>query len=455
MLPTPRLSARISSRRAASGDTSTSRIARRVPSPLLPVAVATPQQHNGSTAQARGVPHPAANNSSHLSPPTTKLTSNTRPHAGSQSRSGTPGLLGRTSCPVSEQSEAASRSLISVPRPEAKKAGAPHQAPSLLAGSSAVSPKDEQRLKAQEGRAVFAQHQEPETRNPATTTTAASVRLQHRTARRPASTAFASGFSRIENTSSGDGPGAGAGAGALPSIARKKPSFTVSVSGKENRQPQLRARVPAPPVTPLGVLALPSVPPTHTTRRTVAVVAQPSRVSFHGSPPRPLVVKKRTLHAPAAGPPRGDSKIRSAAAGTGAPFGLPAGIKTLMDDINCFAKEWSEMFDELSTGVDGPEGRPSKLDSFTRIRPIVELESTGTCQADGPCDGKNGCTYFLLAAPSGSAGSINTLRVSPLVSTDGEMIHVDVKLVTLARWQHGENATVKNASVDDESVSNP
>lgn len=397
MLPTPRLSARISSRRAASGDTS--RIARRVPSPLLPVAVATPQQHNGSTAQARGVPQPTAN-SCHLSPPpATKLTSNTRPHAGSQSRSGTPGLLGRTSCPMSEQSDVASRSLISIPCPEAKKAGAPHQAASLSAASSAVAPKDEQRLKAQEGRAVFAQHQEPETRNPATTATAASARLQHRTARRPASTAFASGFSRIENTSSGDG--AGAGAGPLPSIARKKPSFTVSVSGKENRQPQLRTRVPAPPVTPLGVLALPSVPPPRTTRRTVAVVAQPSRVSFRANTPRPLVVKKRTLLAPTAGPPRGDSRIRSAAAGTGAPLGFPTGIKTLMDDIDCFAKEWSEMFDELSTGVNEPESRPSKLDSFTRIRPIVELESTGTCQADGPCDGKNGCTNFFVGSAVG------------------------------------------------------
>jgi hypothetical protein len=67
---------------------------------------------------------------------------------------------------------------------------------------------------------------------------------------------------------------------------------------------------------------------------------------------------------------------------------------------------------------------------------------------------KTDAQIFLLAAPLGSAGSVNALRVSPLVSTDGETIHVDVKLVTLALRQHRENATVKNASVDDKSVSN-
>jgi len=60
---------------------------------------------------------------------------------------------------------------------------------------------------------------------------------------------------------------------------------------------------------------------------------------------------------------------------------------------------------------------------------------------------------LLLPAPSGSAGSVSTLQASPLVSTDGEMIHVDVKPVSLARWQHREDAMVKDASVDDKSVS--
>ena len=423
MLPTPRLSSRISSRRAASGDTS--RIARRVPSPLL----ATPHNNNGSTAaQARVPPPPAAN--CNLSLP--KLSTR---HAGSRSR--TPGLVsGRTSCPTPEQSDASS-SLMSTPCPEVKKADAQFYAPH----PSAAGPKDEQRLKAQEGRTVPTQHQQPETRNP---TTAASTRLQHPTARRPVSTAFAAGFSRIENTSSGDG----AGAGARPSAARKKSSFTASVSGKENRQPQLRTRVPAPPITP-PVAVVPSVPP-RSIRRTVAVVAQPSRASSRESaPPRPLVVRKRTLHAPAAGSPLGDSsRIRSAAA-AGAPLGFPAGIKALVEDIDCFAKGWTEMFDGLSAGAHGPEGRPSKLDSFARIHPTVQPENAGTCQADGPATEKRKHKFLF----PGSAGSVSTLQASPLVSTDGETVHVDLKPVNLARWQHRENATVKGASVDDKSVS--
>ena len=352
MLPTPRLSARISSRRAASGDTS--RIARRVPSPLL----ATPHNNNnnGSTARAR-VPPPATN--CNLSLP--KLSTR---HTGSQLR--TP-----------EQGDVPS-SLVSTPCPEAKRAGAQKCAPH----PSAAGPKDEQRLKAQQGHAVPPQHKQPETRNPAP---AASARLQHpTTARRPASTAFAAGFSRIENTSSGDG---GAGAGALSSAARKKSPFTTSVSGKENRQPQLvRTRVPAPPVTPpVTVAVVPSVPP-RSTRRTVAVVSQPSRASSRESTPlRPLVVKKRTSHAHAAGSPLGDhSRIRSAAAASGVPLGFPAGIIALVEDIDCFAKGWTEMFDGLSAGANGLEGRASKLDLFTRIHPTAQPENAGTCQADGP-----------------------------------------------------------------------
>jgi hypothetical protein len=62
---------------------------------------------------------------------------------------------------------------------------------------------------------------------------------------------------------------------------------------------------------------------------------------------------------------------------------------------------------------------------------------------------------LLLPAPSGSAASVITLlQASPLASTDGEMIRVDIKSVDLARWQHSENAMVKDASVDDMSVSN-
>jgi len=424
MLPTPRLSARISSRRAASGDTS--RIARRVPSPLL----ATPHNNNnGSTGAQARVPTPAAN--CNLSLP--KLSTR---HAGPQLR-------------TQEQGDVPS-SLVSTPCPEAKRAGAQYYAPH----PSAAGPKDEQRLKAQQGHAVPPQqHQQPETRNPAP---APLARLQHPTpARRPASTGFAAGFSRIENTSSGDGC---AGAGALPSAARKKSPFTTSVSGKENRQPQLvRTRVPAPPVTPpVTVAVVPSVPP-RSIRRTVAVVSQPSRASSRESTPlRPLVVKKRTSLVQAAGSLQGDSRIRSAAAAAGAPLGFPAAIKALVEDIDCFAKGWTEMFDGLSAGADGPEGRPSKLNSFTRIHPIVQPENAGTCQADGPAIQKRMHRFLLpvLSCPAGPTVSVSAVQASPLVSTNGEIVHVDIKPVRLARWQHRENAMVKDASVDDKSVSN-
>ena len=385
MLPTPRLSARISSRRAASGDTS--RIARRVPSPL------SAMPHNtaiGSTAQAQSrATQPAANCKLSLPELSTR-------HAGSPSR--IPGPLGETSCPTSEQSDASS--LISAPRPKVKKADARYPTP-----PPSARPKDEQRLKPQEGRTVPTQHHELETRNPAA---ASSPRLQQPTAgtRRPTSTAFAAGSSRIENTSSGDG----AGAGALAPPARKKSSFTTSVSGKENRQPRLRTRVPPPPVMP-PVAVVPSVPP-RAIRRTVAVVAQPSHASFCESPPRPLVVKRRRSDAPAVGSPQGDSRVRSAAAS--APLGFLVEIKALMEDIDCFAKEWTVMFEELSTGADGPEGRPSKFDLLRRIHPTVQPESAGTCQADDPAMKKR-TRRRLLSAPSGSTGSVSTSQASPLV----------------------------------------
>ena len=312
-------------------------------------------------------------------------------------------------------------SLVSTPCPEAKRAGAQYYAPH----PSAAGPKDEQRLKAQQGHAVPPQHQQPETRNPAQ---AASARLQHpTTARRPASTAFAAGFSRIENTSSGDG----AGAGVLPSAARKKSSFTASVSGEENRQPQLRTRVPAPPATPpVAVAVVPTVPP-RSIRPTVTVVAQPSRATSRESTPlRPLVVKKRTSLVHAAGSLQGDSRIRSAAA-AGAPLGFPAAIKALVEDIDCFAKGWTEMFDGLSAGADGPEGRPSKLGSFACIHPSAQPENAGTCLADGPGMEKR-MHEFLLPVPLGSTGSVSALQASLLVSTDGETAHIDINPVHIA-----------------------
>ena len=102
-----------------------------------------------------------------------------------------------------------------------------------------------------------------------------------------------------------------------------------------------------------------------------------------------------------------------------------------MEDIDCFAKGWTEVFDGLSAGADGPEGRPSKLDSFARIHPSAQPENAGTCLADGPGMEKR-MHEFLLPVPLGSTGSVSALQVSLLVSTDGEMAHIDINPVHLA-----------------------
>jgi hypothetical protein len=340
MLPTPRLSSRLSSRRVALSDTS--RITRRVPSPLS----ATPH-NNGSTAQAR-IPQPAATN--HNLPPPEFGTR----HVGAPSR--IPGPLGQTSCPTPEQGDASSFTGISTPRPEVKRAtDVLYPAP-----PSSAESKDEQRQDS-EGRTTSAQKQEPEPRNPA----ARSARRPHHNAvtRRPTSTAFAVGFSRVENTVTSPGDGASA----LPALGQKRSAPTSSVSEKENRRPHLRTRVPAPPVAsapaaPVTVAI--SVPQPRCIRRTVGVVAPPSRVSFCETLPRPLAIQKRPSHPSEAGLPYGDSRARLTAAA--APVIVTAGIKALMEDIDRFAKEWTNMFDELSAS---PESGPSKLISSMRIYP--------------------------------------------------------------------------------------
>jgi len=78
-------------------------------------------------------------------------------------------------------------------------------------------------------------------------------------------------------------------------------------------------------------------------------------------------------------------------------------------------------------GTKGSKGRPSKLDSFTRIHPTVQPESEDTCQADGPTM-ETQIHNFSSPEPLGSAGSVGTLQAPPLVSTDGETAHVDIKL---------------------------
>ncbi|KAH9970266.1 hypothetical protein BJV74DRAFT_262748 [Russula compacta] len=384
MLPAPRLSSRISSRRAVSGDTS--KIARRVPSPLLATSC-----NNNSTTQAR-VAHPAL----------PELGSR---HAGSPSRIPWPSK--QTSSPISEQSEASS--LVVTPRPEIKRADT--QYPTSPASTEAKH----ERSKGQEGRTISAQPQDPETRDPA----AAAAPARH-PSRRPASTALT--LSRAENGSPGD---AGEGGGP-PALTRKKSAFTSSVSGKENRRPPTRTRVPAPPPPAASVTAPRSI------RRPVA--AQPSRASFRETSPRPLVIRKKPAHA--------------RAVGAGAPVVVPAGIKALMGDIDRFANEWTEMFDDVSVGADGREDGAAKLDISTRIHPIVQPDEVASCEADNPTAGKQ-LHKLLFPGPSSSAASVSTLQAPTLASTNGEMPYIDVTPANLARWQHRDNAMVKNAPMEN------
>lgn len=366
MLPTPRLSSRLSSRRVALGDTS--RITRRVPSPLL----ATPYD-NGSTARAR-IPQPAAaNHNLPLSEPGTI----TR-HAGAPLR--IPGPSGQTACPTPEQSDASP--LISTPRPEVKRAAdAHHPTP-----PSSAEPKvdSEQR---HEGRAISAaQKQEPEPRNH---TAASSARRPHHNnavTRRPTSTAFAVGFgfSRVENTSPGDGA-----ASALPALAQKRSAPTSSVSEKENRRPHIRTRVPAPHIASASAAAAVKVaicaPQPRCIRRTAAVVAPPSRVSSQQTLPRPLVIKKQPSHSSEVSSPHGDSRVKLAAAAAAAPVVVvAAGVKALIEDIDRFAKEWTDMFDELSAGAHRPESGPSKLVSPMRMYPTGQSKGAHIYQFDNP-----------------------------------------------------------------------
>lgn len=403
MLPAPRLSSRISSKRAVSGDTS--RIARRVPSPLLATSC-----NNNSTTQAR-VAHPAAN----CNTPLPELGSR---HAGSPSRIPWPSK--QTSCPIPEQSEAAS-SLVVTARPEIKRADA--QCPI----SPASAETKHERSKGQEGRTISAQLQDPETRD----TAAAVPPARHwHPSRRPASASPALNLSRAENGSPGD---AGEGGG-LPALTRKKSAFTSSVSGKENRRPPIRTRVPAPPPAAAPATAARSI------RR--PVVAQPSRASFRETSPRPLVIRNKPAHA------------HAHAVGVGAPgVVVPAGIKALMKDIDRFAEEWLEMFDDVSVGGDGREDGAAKLDISTRIHPTVQPDEVAPCKANNPTT-ENHTNKFLFPGPSSSAASVSTLQASTLASTNGEMSYIDVTPANLARWQHRDNAMVKNPPVENKLVRN-
>lgn len=116
-------------------------------------------------------------------------------------------------------------------------------------------------------------------------------------------------------------------------------------------------------------------------------------------------------------------------------------IQALIADIDRFAKEWTEMFDELSAVAaagDHPEdGGLSKLDAYIRSRPTGRPEDAGPFQADSPVAGKG--TPKRLS-------SVKELQAS----TNRETVHFDVTSVSLARWQHRDKAMVKDAPLEED-----
>ncbi|KAH9003766.1 hypothetical protein EDB86DRAFT_2889742 [Lactarius hatsudake] len=417
MLPTPRLSSRIGSRRSTtSGEAS--RIARRVPSPML----AAPASLVGGSSMHSGFPHPAA---SHSLPP---------PEFGTQrsyfpSRIPSPSV--QHSLPMPEQSEVSS--LANTPRSEGGSAEASYPTP-----PASVETKHE-RINDQEKVESFARHQNTGARGPA-------PRARHLSRRRE-STALTS-FSRTENSTLGDATS--------HSLAQKKLAMTSSVIGKENRRPPARARVTVP-ATPAVVVPPPPIQPT-----TVTLIPS-SEMS-----PRPLVIKKKPPH-PLMANPRQDLQAKSAAESAV----VPLGIKALVGDLDRFATEWTGMFDELYASAGRHEGVFSN--ASTRIHPTLESEDSRASQRDdlgeqtsnlesgrtaggtrpSPDSGKVGKLTAVLLTPSTSAASIGTIQASSLVRANGETVHFDVSAASLMRWQHRDNTMLKDAPAAADMVPGP
>lgn len=272
--------------------------------------------------------------------------------------------------------------------------------------------------------------------------------------RRPASVSTAltlsltNGLSRVDIGSPLDRDGDGMSALAWKKSAVAFTSTSSSVSGKENRRPRrILARVPPPPVVPV-----PTIPPRSIRR---SVVHQPS--SRTSSPLRetsrqasPLVIRKRlpSSHSIAAAE---DSRSASGVSGALPVVGLvPAGIQVLIEDIDRFAKEWSEMFDKLSAdGAEDPKDTVSKLGASVHVRLTGQPEDAGPLQANNSSPRKGTPSRKrLLPLSSGPAASINALQAS----TYGETVHLDVMRARLARWQHRDKAMVRDAPAEDKLV---
>ena len=440
MLPKLRPSSRISTRRVASGD-ATSRIARRVPSPLLAVSC-----NNGSIITTQAV-RAAVDGSLPL--PEAGLR-----RAGSPSRTGRSGQIHTSSDlrPRSDRSEASSSLMSRTPSPipEVKKRGGVNiQYPTPPASAEI---KHERFFKGQEGRGlgrttVTVPAGQALNQDAPVVAAGAAAPLARHPSRRPASVsttlALANTFSRVDNASPRDASG-----GAVPALNTwKKSAFINSsnFSGKENRRPRMYARVPPPPVA-----SAPTIPP-RSIRRTV-VAQLPSRAtSFRESPPQPcpLVIRKQLPLAAVGSSP---SPIRSAPGASGAlPVVGPvsAGIQALIGDIDLFAKEWTEMFDELTAGVEDPGDRFSKLDASIRIRSTGQPDDTRPLQADNSAAvaGK-GAARHLQLGPSGSTTSVSTLQASTLAGTNAGTVNFDVTPASLTRWQHRDKSLLNDTPED-------
>lgn len=407
MLPTPRLSSRLSSRRITTSETS--RIARRVPSQLL--APQASSLTNRSSMPSR-VPHPAASRS--LPPPEFDIR-----RACSPSRIPSPSVQPSFLTPEQSETSSSGASTLS--------AETPYPTP-----PASVETKPERFNTKVES---LARPQSISTRGPPP--------ARHPSRRRESTTL--SSFSRAENSTPVD----------ASSVHKKQLAMSSSVSGKENRRPPARTRVLVPPAPAVVV-------PPRLIQRTSVTHIPSSEIE---TSPRPLVIKKKPTQGLVTSPAGQGVQAKSTAESRAV---APAGIKVLIGDLDRFAKGWTGMFDELyaSTGRHGDV----LANASTRMHPIAEAENPRTSKADDLRDqtsnsesvngtsrssgggGQVGEVTAVPLTPSSSADSMSTTHAS---STDGETVHFDVSAASLVRWQHRDNTMLKNAPTVADMVPEP
>jgi hypothetical protein len=413
LLPTPRLSSRIGSRRATMSNTS--RIARHVPSPLLAPPASL---RKTSIAQPHVPPRPG--NGSLLLPEFGSR------RAGAPSR--IPSPLGQNLNPTPESSKLSSP--IGTPRLEGRRVEAHYPTPPGPGAS--VETKHEHFKDYHEGHTTPAQYQSAEIGTPAL------LPAGHpSTGSCAGSTALATFARRVENINISSTVDCGPPPQAT--LTRKRSALARSLNGKENRRPQAQARirVTTPPAAPVATIPLCPI------QRTA--VAQPSRALSRETLPRPLVIRKQqplrsSVLAGSASPH--SQPVRSAAGA--ASVVVPIGIKALMGDLDRFAKEWTGTFnDDL---FDGHEDLPSNSNASTRIHPAIKPTTAEVSRDEKPATGKR-------LTPLGSVVSVDTSQVSSLASRDGETVNFDVTAASLSRWQHRDNTMLKGTPVEGKIVS--